>query len=331
MQQCLRSVPSLAVAFTCLLAGASMGCALVDPTMESPTIESLTIRETPASIIIQNGEAHVLTYHKAEVEPPAGVSPLYRRSGFIHPLTAPNGSVVTGIHPKDHCHHLGLWHAWVKTIHKGRKIDFWNLKTGDATIRYVKTLGVRRSATVVGFTVMQHHVILPDEVVLEEAFSIDVSLHPDGHYLVDYVTVQENVSDAALVLEAYRYGGCIAYRGPSHWHESNSAYLTSAGRGRKDGHQSRARWCAMYGETEHGVAAVTILGHPNNHDAPQRQRIWPATQQNKGAMFFNFVPIQETAWALRPGKPCTQRYRIVLSAGTPEPAQADAWFATYVR
>ena len=86
----------------------------------------------------------------------------------------------------------------------------------------------------------------------------------------------------------------------------------------------------MFGETEHGTAALTILGHPKNHDAPQRQRIWPAATEH-GAIFFNFVPIQETGWALEPGQPCTMRYRLVVSAGAPDKDQVEGWFQTYVR
>ena len=57
-------------------------------------------------IVIANGETHVLTYYKAEMALPEGTSPLYKRSGFIHPLM-----VRTSIHAKDHYHHMGLWHA----------------------------------------------------------------------------------------------------------------------------------------------------------------------------------------------------------------------------
>ena len=60
---------------------------------------------------IANGETHVLTYYKAEMALPEGTSPLYKRSGFIHLLMAPNGGVCTSIHAKDHYHHMGLWHA----------------------------------------------------------------------------------------------------------------------------------------------------------------------------------------------------------------------------
>ena len=41
----------------------------------------------------------------------------------------------------------------MKTKHKGRELDFWNLKKGNATIRYVKTEATRRSDYSVGFIV----------------------------------------------------------------------------------------------------------------------------------------------------------------------------------
>lgn len=302
------------------------GCALPGG---GPATHALTISESASSIVVHNGSAHVLTYHKAEVPPPEGSSPLLARSAFLHPITAPNGGVVTGIHAADHLHHLGLWHAWVKATHKGREIDFWNLAAGTATVRYANTRALRRSDRGVGFTVTQHHVILPDEVVLEEALSIDVQVHPDGSYAIDHVTVQHNVSAAALLLPAYRYGGCIAYRGPTHWQEHNSGYLTSEGRGRDDGHATRARWCAMWGETAHGAASLTILGHPDNRDAPQRQRIWPATE-NRGAVFFCFVPVQETGWAIAVGEEVTMRYRVMVSDGVPERDEVEEWFGRWV-
>ena len=50
----------------------------------------------------------ILRYHHAEQEVPPGVDPLYRRSGFIHPLWSPEGRVLTGIQPPDHYHHYGI-------------------------------------------------------------------------------------------------------------------------------------------------------------------------------------------------------------------------------
>ena len=301
------------------------------PLLLLPVVHAeLTIEETEDRIVIANGEQHILTYHKAEVPPPEGASPLYKRSGFIHPLSAPNGGVVTSIHAPDHIHHLGLWHAWVKTKHKGRSLDFWNLKKGEATVRYARTEAVRRGADGVGFTVVQEHVALPAEVILEERFSIDVALDAEGLHIVDYATAQKNVSDDALTLPAYRYGGCLAYRGPAHWRNDNSSLLTSEGRSRKDGHTTRARWCRFSGPTEQGDASLVVMGHPENHDAPQRQRIWPP-ENHDGAVFYNLVPIQETAWSIQPDDTATMRYRLVLSEGTPDKDAIDAWFEQYAK
>jgi len=291
----------------------------------------LKIVESDKTIVISNGETEVLTYHKAMVEPPAGVSPLYKRSGFIHPLRAPNGGVVTGIHPKDHAHHLGLWHAWVKTKHKGRAIDFWNLKKSEGTVRYARTEEIRDEKKSVGFTVVQEHVILPDEVILEEGFSIDVRLGPDGKvFLIDHTTAQKNVSDAALELPAYRYGGPLAYRAPHHWDKDNSSLLTSEGKTRKDGHATRAKWCSFSGPTDQGRVSISLLCHPENHDAPQRQRIWPESSHN-GAIFYNWVPAQEHDFDIKPGAVSTMRYRIVLSNGTADKASVDGWWKAFGR
>ncbi len=73
-----------------------------------------SVRETDSSITVSIGDRSILTYHKADVPPPEGVDPIFTRSGLIHPVHSPSGAVVTGIHPDDHYHHLGLWHAWVE-------------------------------------------------------------------------------------------------------------------------------------------------------------------------------------------------------------------------
>ena len=43
------------------------------------------------------------------------------------------------------------------------------------------------------------------------------------------------------------------------------------------------------------------------------------------------IPHPVLGWALEPGKPSTMRYRIVLSSGTPQSDQVDAWFDGYAR
>jgi len=310
---------------TVALAGAWLAALTLCGTL---TAGSLSLLETAKTIEIRDGDQTMLVYNKAAVPPPEGKDPAYARSGFIHPLKSPSGGVVTSIHADDHIHHVGLWHAWVKTEHKGRHFDFWNLGGKTGKVRFVKTLSSFSEDGSVGFSVQQEQVGLTEEgskeeVILNEIFTVQIQ-KTDGSYLVDYDTEQTNVTDAPLELPAYRYGGCIAYRAPYHWNKENSNYLTSEGKDRSNGHTTRGRWCAMFGPTDHGDATLAILCHPENRDAPQRMRVWP-----DGKVFFNYVPIQETGWALKPNEPSTMRYRVVISDGKANPDHLNAFWNQY--
>ena len=300
--------------------------------------DSFKAIESEKTIVLQYGGEAFLTYHKAEVPPPKEADPIFKRSGFIHPLKSPIGATVTGIHPSDHYHHLGLWHAWVNCKHDGQAVDFWNLKTGTGRIGYKKTLTVISTENQAGFVVEQAHIAYKGETkepvtVLHEVFSVNARM-AEGALEIDYETVQVNVTDHALEFPAYRYGGPIAYRAPHHWKNGNSDYLSSDGKTRIDGHQTRSHWVAMYGpagtEKNDPVACLTILSDPKNHDAPQRMRVWPPSS-NDGAIFFNYVPIQQYPWAIKPGQTSTMRYRLVVSDAKPDPEALNARWERYAK
>ncbi len=290
---------------------------------------SLTATETSDQIVIANGDSPVLTYQKAIVPPPPQVDPIFARSGFIHPVHAPSGGIVTGIHPADHYHHLGLWHAWVHGEHEDRPVDFWNLHDKTGRVQFAKTLKLDNTDTSAGFTVEQEAVRYRDGkggdpiILLREQLQIIVRL-VDGAYEIDYNITQKNITDQPLVLPVYRYGGGIAYRAPLDWNKDNSDYLTSEGKTRKDSHTTRARWVAMHGPTDKGAATVTIFCHPQNRDAPQHIRTW-----DNGKMFLNYVPIQETAWEIKPSDTITQRYRVVIADGESTTASLEPRWQRY--
>ena len=76
----------------------------------------------------------------------------------------------------------------------------------------------------------------------------------------------------------------------------------------------------MFGPAENGDgkdATVLILCHPENHDAPQHIRTW-----DKGEVFFNYVPTQETDWSIEPKQTIILRYRIVILDGRVEEVAA---------
>ncbi len=277
---------------------------------------SFSVVENAETITVYRDRTPVLVYHKAENPAPPGKDPAFRRSGFIHPLYSPAGAVLTGTRPADHLHHMGIWHAWVNCTFRGQKVDFWNLVEKTGTVRYHRTLSIYTNSAAPGFDVEQEHVaFMPgggEVVILKEELRVRIHPHPRVNFVL-YTMVQSNVTDAALELGAYRYGGGIAFRGPPRWVLDNSDYLTSEGRTRADSHQSRARWCAMYGPTDHGIGTVILMDHPGNHDSPQRLRTWH--REHGGAVFCNFVPIQERPWRIDPGQTVVLRYAVVATDG----------------
>ena len=299
--------------------------------LSTQAADRVSLKRTKKALTLMRGKIPILTYHVAAVPPPKGVDRVFDRSGFIHPMHAPAGGVVTGIHPDDHYHHLGLWHAWVKTEYNGKKgPDFWNLNARTGRVRHAGIKAVRAA----GFTVAQEQVAYLDgpdvepTVILAETLAVDAAF-VKGANVIDYVLAQKNVSLKPLIFPAYRYGGGIAYRGPLSWNKTNSDYLTSKGLNRTNSHTSRARWVAMFGPTEKDgdkTATVAILCHPKNHDAPQHIRTW-----DNGKVFFNYVPIQETAWSIKPGETVTLRYRLVILDGQVGTKTLEARWKTYTK
>ncbi|MBT4276112.1 MAG: hypothetical protein HOD39_14350, partial [Verrucomicrobia bacterium] len=48
-----------------------------------------------------------------------------------------------------------------------------------------------------------------------------------------------------------------------------------------------------------------------------------------GKVFFNYVPIQETGWELKPEEPSTMRYRVVISNGKADAEHLNSLWNQY--
>lgn len=273
---------------------------------------------------VQVGGTKVVRFNHAIVPPPAGQDPLFERGAFIHPLWSPAGAVLTNIHPADHIHHMGLWMPWTTTRFEGRGVDFWNLKSGQGTVRFVKFAGTTQGPVFGGFRSIQEHVDLKApggaKVALNEEWDVRVwntGGADRGFWVVDFVSTQECASASPLELPAYRYGG-FGFRATAEWKQGVADYLTSEGKSRKDGHGTRARWCIAYGPTSKGDTGIVFMSHPSNHEYPEPMRLWPS-----GDIFFNWCPVQEKDWVLEPGKKYVFNYRMYVYDGKMTAEQAE--------
>jgi len=308
-------------------AGAKRVYELVDGSSEfRPDVE---VVKNDSFLEIQTMGSRVLRYNHALVPPPQGSSQLYVRSGFIHPLWSPAGAILTNIHPADHIHHMGLWMPWTKTKFEGREVDFWNLGKGEGTVRFAKFVSIESGPVYGGFRAIQEHVDFTapggEKVALTEELNVRVWNvgQANGYWLLDYTSKQRCASSRPLHLLKHRYGG-FGFRATSQWNESNSDYLTSQGKTRKDGHGTRARWCNIFGTTEKEQAGVLFMSHPDNHEHPEPVRIWP-----EGEIFFNFCPVQKADWTLKPGNDYILRYRLYVYDGTVTVKKAESLWQNF--
>jgi len=281
----------------------------------------------------------ILKYRKAMTEAPEGTDPLYRKQGaYIHPLYSPGGKVLTRIQPPDHYHHYGIWNPWTKTLFEGRQVDFWNLASGQGTVRYKETLGTTSGKKFAGFRVSHEHVDFSAEggekVAMNEIWDVKASqLEINGGiaWVIDFIFTLSCATDSLVNLTQYRYGGGIGFRATEAWTNQNSYVLTSEGKTRADADASHARWCMVSGETgPDQTSGLIFISHPENQAHPEPMRVWPEDAvDGRGDLFFEFCPIRHEGWILHPGKEYKLKYRVIVYDGEIDQEVAENLWKEY--
>jgi len=284
----------------------------------------ITTELNAKALIISQNKQKVIQYNIAEVFPPDTVSSIYRRSAFIHPLWSPSGNVLTRINAPDHWHHLGIWNPWTKTHFEGHSTDFWNLAEGQGTVRFGGFNSITSGPVFGGFNARQEHVDFQckggDKVAMNEV--LDVRVWSIDSYegikvtLWDFTSTLNCASASPITLEAYRYGGGIGYRATDEWNAKNSWVMTSEGKARKDADGTRARWCDVGGQFAKGeTSGILFMSHPVNREFPEPMRVWPENMNGHGDLFFEFCPIRDKSWELKPGNDYVLKYRMLVYDG----------------
>lgn len=294
-----------------------------------------TIRKDGA-LNLSSGDKPILSYQIETVNPPKGVSPLYKRSAFIHPVTSPGGEVLTRIQAPDHYHHYGIWNPWTLTFIGKREVDFWNLMKGEGTVRFAGMLSQVEGPVYTGFKSLQEHIdfgaVGGDAVAMNELFDVRVWNLNNQRYMFDYVSTLNTPLDSGILLAAYRYGGGIGFRATEKWTKDNSSVLTSEGKTRIDADGSNARWCIVEGEsaTKEGRSGILFLSYPANRMHPEPMRVWPIDANGgRGDMYFEFCPIRHKDWRIDKGNDYTLRYRLVIFDGKMTPEEAENYWQAF--
>jgi hypothetical protein len=287
------------------------------------------------SLSLFSGEKPILSYQTETVNPPKGVSPLYKRSAFLHPVYSPGGEVLTRIQAPDHYHHYGIWNPWTLTFIGKREVDFWNLAKGEGTVRFAGMISQVEGPVYTGFKSLEEHIdfgtIGGDAIAMNELFDVRVWNLNNRQYMLDYASTLNTPLDSGILLAAYRYGGGIGFRATEKWNKNNSSVLTSEGKGRKDADGSNARWCIVEGEsaTPEGRSGILFLSYPANRMHPEPMRVWPEDQNGRGDLFFEFCPIRHKDWKIEKGNDYTLKYRLIVFDGKMTPEEAENYWQAF--
>jgi hypothetical protein len=302
------------------------------------SISPIALKQDYKDLSLVFNDKPILNYRFATTYPPDGVDPIFKRSGFIHPLWSPEGEVLTRIQPPDHHHHYGIWGPWTHTHIGNRPVDFWNLALGEGTVKFAGFLSEVQGAIFTGFKALQQHIDFgakgEDQIALNEILGVRAwNADKDGKvWMIDYTTSLNCPLDSGIMLDAYRYGGGIGFRATEKWKKENCTVLTSDNKTRADADGSYARWCIVEGEsgTPEGRSGILFMSHPSTRMHPEPMRVWPLDANGgRGDMYFEFVPIRHDDWKLDQRKEYTLKYRMIVFDGKMDAKTAEMYWNSF--
>jgi len=311
----------------------------------------VTVKQDDRRLVVNVLGEPVLAYNHAIVESPRGIDPVYRRSGYIHPIYNPRGQSVTGDFPADHAHQHALFLAWVNTTFGDHAPDFWNQAGKTASIRHSTIIGKPVSGSVFA----EFHVRLEHNDIMDPKSPLPVLLEDwavrvyrvKEFFLFDLESRQRCAEKVPLTINQHYYGG-LALRGSHQWFSEQNAtaltqltasdpsaeqlarapllrnYLTSEGKTWHDGNQTRARWVDIHGSIDGQPSGITVMGHPGNYQAPQKVRLHPTKP------YFCFAPMADGKFQIAPSKIYISRYRFFVHNGTASAAASERRWNDYV-
>lgn len=292
--------------------------------------EALSYKTEGGRIILMDGHRNLIAYQFESKYPPEGIDSSYKRSGFIHPLWAPHGQILTQIQPEDHYHHYGIWNPWTHVLFEGDTLDFWNLAKKEGTVKFENFISLSEGPVYSEYQALQQHIVFKEsgikKIALNELQTVRL-YKPSGndYYIADLIIELNCAGESPFKILEYRYAG-LGWRATEKWNKDNSEILTSENKTRKDADGSRARWCMVQGKFDEDYAGIILMSYPANYNFKEPLRVWPETQNGRGDVFVNFSPTKNTDWLLEPGRKYVLKYRLLVFNGhfTKENAES-AW------
>ena len=264
----------------------------------------------PASLELSENGKPVFVYNFGGILA-AGAPEATRRSTYLHPVYAPDGTVLTDDFNQDHPHHRGIFWAWEVVTFDGKTNDVWTVK-GFRQI-FVRWMARETTGAAARLAVENGWFSGERKFVKED---VDIVIHPTANHRrqLDF-TLSFEATDKPVVIagtpkQKKGYGGFAFRTAPRDNGAAKTIIRTDAGISEKDGIMSRHRWAETLGTFQGRKEAIRIEDDASN----------PGYPNNGWLMRHSFALLNVSypglaSVTLQPGRPLVLKYQVILSSG----------------
>lgn len=251
--------------------------------------------------LTENGQP-VFTYNYGMQLAP-GVPESRRRACYLHPLYAPDGTVLTDDFPKDHYHHRGLSWMWPVVLIDGQRHNLWEID--DLRQRFVRWIARDAGPDRARLAVENGWFLDDGRQVARE--TVEIVVHPtrDNRRLLD-LTLRIEALDKPLSIagtpdQQKGYGGLSFRFAP----RTGTIITTDAGPEAKDTNLVPHPWAELSGVFQGRRAGARVDIDPSNSGFPDGWCL-----RGYGFLGVNFPGLK--LYPLQPGRPLELKYRVTL-------------------
>jgi hypothetical protein len=280
---------------------------------------SFGFRQTSATALeLSDGGKPVFVYNFGMVLKP-GFPESMRRSGYLHPVYAPDGTILTDDFNADHPHHRGISWMWPEVSVGDKKGDIWTL--AGFRQRFVR-FGARQCDAAAARLAVENGWFDGQRKFVQEEVEIVVHAASGGRRAMDFTlrftATDDEVRIAGTPEGKKGFGGFCFRFAPRDGGAAKTLISTDTGIAKKDGVLAPHPWAQITGTFHGKPAGARIDDDPANPGYPHNGWLL-----RHGFGFLNVSYPGLEPLVLAPGKPLVLKYRVTLFSGAAVEGSAE--------
>ncbi len=268
---------------------------------------------SPTGLQLSDGGKPVFVYNFGMVTA-KGQPESLKRSSYLHPVYAPDGTLVTDDYNPNHPHHRGIFWAWPEVTVDGKTGDLWTIK-GPFQDRFVAWRARQTTAAEASLGVENGWFDGDRKFVKED---VAIVAHPvvDNRRTLDFTLRFEAVDRPVRVVgtseDKKGFGGFAMRFATPDGGGGKTVIRTEQGISAKDGVLARHPWAEISGVYNGKPAGARVDDDAANPGQPNNG--WLMRHE---LCCLNVSSPGLTPITLEPGKPLVLKYHVTLFAGKP--------------